>query len=176
MDFFETVSARQSVRAYRPTEITDAELEKILTAANAAPSAGDLQSYEIVVVRHTTARSALVEAAHGQAFLAEAPVVLVFLAAPDRSAARYATRGKELFCLQDATIAACYAQLAATALGLGSCWVGAFNERRVARVLNAPARLHPVCLLAIGQAAQRPVHSSRRQLTDFIPEERFTSA
>ncbi len=176
MDFFETVSARRSVHVYRPIEVSDAEIERILTAANAAPSAGNLQAYEIVVVRHASARGSLAEAAHGQAFLAEAPVILVFLAAPARSASRYAARGEKLFCLQDATIAACYAQLAATAVGLGSCWVGAFNDNRVAQVVNAPARLHPVCLLAIGHAAQQPAYTSRQQLTDFIHDEGFQSA
>lgn len=173
MDFFEAISARQSVRAYQAIAVEHVKLEKILTAANTAPSAGNLQAYEIVVVRHAATLSALAEAAHGQAFLAQTPVVLVFHADPARSAARYAARGERLFCIQDATIAACHAQLAATALGLGTCWVGAFDDRRVAQILKAPARLRPVCLLAIGYAAERPGFSSRRHLTELVHEETF---
>ena len=135
MEFFEAISARQSIRAYQATDVEHIKLERILTAANTAPSAGNLQAYQIVVVQHAATRSSLAVAAHGQGFLAQAPVVLVFFADPARSAARYAARGERLFCIQDATIAACHAQLAATALGLGSCWVGAFDDRRVAQIL-----------------------------------------
>jgi nitroreductase len=176
VEFFEAISARQSIRAYQATEVEQIKLDKILTAANTAPSAGDLQAYEIIVVRHAAIRSSLAVAAHGQRFLAQAPVVLVFLADPSRSAARYATRGERLFCIQDATIAACHAQLAATALGLGSCWIGAFDESRVAKALAAPTGLHPVCLLAIGYAAERPGHTSRRHLSDLVHEETFKTA
>ena len=176
MDFFEAVTARQSIRAYRTTGIKHVDLEKILTAANTAPSAGNLQAYQTVVVQHAATRSLLAAAAHGQGFLTQAPVLLAFFADPARSAARYTTRGERLFCIQDATIAACHAQLAATALGLGSCWVGAFDDKRVAQILGAPAHLHPVCLLAIGYAAERPAYTSRRELTDLVHEETFQVA
>ncbi len=171
MDFFEAISARQSVRIYQATAVEHSKLEKILTAANAAPSAGNLQAYEIVVVRHAATRSALVAAAHGQTLLAQAPVVLVFFADPARSAARYAARGERLFCIQDATIAASHAQLAATDLGFGTCWVGAFDDKRVAQALAAPAPLRPVCLLAIGYAAERPSYTSRRPLGNLVHQE-----
>jgi nitroreductase len=173
VDFFQAISARQSVRTYQATAVNDARLEKVLTAANTAPSAGNLQAYEIVVVRHAATRSALATAAHGQAFLAQAPIVLVFFADPARSAARYAGRGERLFCIQDATIAACYAQLAATDLGFGTCWVGAFDDKRVAQAVAAPPHLRPVCLLAIGSTAERPSYTSRRQLSDLVHEETF---
>ncbi len=176
MEFFDVISARRSIRAYQTAAVERDKLERVLATANRAPSAGDLQAYEIVVVQQAAIRSSLAEAAHGQAFLAQAPVVLVFFADPPRSAARYATRGERLFCVQDATIAASHAQLAAAALGLGSCWVGAFDDRHVARILAAPAHLHPVCMLAIGYAAERPGHGSRRHLADLVHEEAFTPA
>jgi nitroreductase len=176
VDFFEAVSARRSVHIYRATVVEHTELEMILTAANTAPSAGNLQAYEIVVVRCAATRSALAAAAHGQEFLAQAPVVLVFFADPARSAARYGTRGEKLFCIQDATIAACHAQLAATDLGLGTCWVGAFDDKRVTKTLAAPPQLRPVCLLAIGHAAEQPSYTSRRQLSDLVHEETYKAA
>jgi nitroreductase len=176
MEFFEAVSSRQSIRAYHPTAVKNINLDKILTAANTAPSAGNLQAYQIVVVQHAVTRSSLAVAAHGQGFLAQASVVLAFFADPARSSARYGARGERLFCIQDATIAACHAQLAATALGLGTCWVGAFDDRRVAQILGAPEQLPPVCLLAIGYAAERPAYSSRRDLTDLVHEETLKAA
>lgn len=173
MEFFEVISARRSVRAYLARDVEPDKLEEILAAANMAPSAGDLQAYEIVMVRHATIRTSLAAAAHGQAFLAEAPVVLVFFSDPSRSAARYAARGVRLFSIQDATIAASHAQLAATALGIASCWVGSFDDRRVADILGAPAGISPVCMLAIGYAAERPERTPRRLLSDLMHDEAF---
>lgn len=175
MEFFNAISARQSIRAYQETSIDQNKLEKILMTANMAPSAGDLQAYEIVVVQQAITRSLLAAAAHGQEFLVQAPVVIVFFANPPRSAARYAARGEKLFSIQDAAIAASYAQLAATALGFGSCWVGAFDELHVAKILRAPAHLRPVCLLAIGYAAERPERPSRRELSHLVRHEAFTA-
>jgi nitroreductase len=173
MEFFEVISTRRSTRAWQARDVERDRLEKVLAVANMAPSAGDLQAYEIVVVRHATTKASLAAAAHDQAFIAEAPVVLVFFADPSRSAARYEARGERLFSIQDATIAASHAQLAATALGLASCWVGSFDDRRMAQTLGAPAEIRPVCMLAIGYAAERPERTSRRPLSDLTHDETF---
>jgi nitroreductase len=158
------------VRAFEPREVEPARLERILMAANRAPSAGNLQAYQIVVVRAPGRRRALAGAACGQAFVADAPIVLVFCADPERSAERYGRRGAELFAVQDATIAAAYAQLAAAALGLGSTWVGAFDEAAAAAVVGG---LRPVCLLPLGYPAEKPEASSRRGLGDLVHDERL---
>jgi len=168
MDLIATALARRSVRAFEPREVPRDELHRILTVASHAPSAGNLQAYEIVVVRQPARRQALARAAYGQAFVAEAPLVLVFCAHPERSAARYGPRGAELFAVQDATIAAAYAQLAATALGLGSTWVGAFDEGAVADLVGG---LRPVCVLPIGHPAETPEPTPRRALDDLVHEE-----
>jgi len=169
-DFFATVRARQSVRAYQPKAIEPATLEAILAAANQAPSAGNLQAYEIVVVRDAPTRQRLARAALDQGFIAQAPVVLVFCADPPRSAAKYGAAGERLYSLQDATIAAAYAELAATALGLASCWVGAFNEREVATLLGLRGGLRPIALLPLGWPAEQPPRTPRRALSDIARE------
>jgi nitroreductase len=81
------------------------------------------------------------------------------------------TRGATLFSIQDATIAAAYAQLAATALNLASCWVGAFDDARVAAILGAPSRLRPVALMPIGQPAEKLKPRSRRPLSELVKHE-----
>ncbi|HEX7540498.1 MAG TPA: nitroreductase family protein, partial [Anaerolineales bacterium] len=96
MDFFKTVEDRHSMRKYAETPVEDEKLHKILETANKAPSAGNLQGYEIYVVRELEQRQALVKASWDQEFLAEAPVVLIFCANPTRSAERYNERGIEL--------------------------------------------------------------------------------
>jgi len=133
-DFFETVRHRHSVRQYQPERAVERnKLHAILEAACAAPSAGDLQSYRIVVVTEAERRRELSEASRHQDFIASAPVSLVFLADGARARAQYGERGANLFAVQDATIAASYAQLACVAAGLGSTWVGEFDDAAVRR-------------------------------------------
>lgn len=168
MQFFEVVEARRSVRAFTQTPIESHKLETILTTARLAPSAGDLQAYRIAVIDEIAAKERLAAAAFGQHFVAEAPVVLVFCASPERSERKYGQRGASLYSVQDATVAACYAQLAATAQGLASCWIGAFDEAAAAAVLNAPRQLRPVARMPIGYAAEAPHRPERRALDQLV--------
>ena len=173
MDFFAVVRARHSIRAYAARPVESEKIRRILECANAAPSAGNLQAYAIVVVQDPERRKALARAALDQDHIAEAPVVLVFFQDPRRSAIKYGRRGALLYALQDATIACAYAQLAATALGLGSCWVGAFDEQRVREIVRAPRELIPVALLTIGYPAESPWITGRRALHDLVRWETF---
>ena len=167
MDFFELVSKRQSIRLYDNREVEREKIQKILECANQAPSAGNLQGYEIYVVTQKTQLGQLVEASRGQGFLEQAPVVLIFCANPSRSGQRYKERGEKLYCIQDATIACTFAMLASTALGLSTVWVGAFNENEVSKVIGIAENLRPVVLLPIGYAEVSPRASSRRHLNDL---------
>lgn len=168
-DFFETVRHRHSVRKYRDDMAVEQEkLHGILEMACAAPSAGDLQSYHVAVVTTPALRKALSDAADNQAFVAEAPAVLVFCSNPARAATKYGERGRNLYALQDATIAATYAQLACVAAGLGSAWVGYFDEAAVKQALQLDAELTPVALLTVGYAAELPEPTPRRHMDDVI--------
>ena len=168
-DFFETVRHRHSIRKYQPDMPVETEkLHAILEMACAAPSAGDLQSYQIIVVRDLADRQALVQAAHQQSFIAEAPVCLVFCADPARSETAFGERGAKLYAVQDATIAAAYAQLAVVAAGMGSTWVGYFEEDKVCEALSLEAGLVPIALISLGYPAELPEPSSRRRLHDVV--------
>lgn len=168
MDFFKIVEERHSMRAFANRAVEEEKLHRILEIVNRAPSAGNLQGYEIFVVRQAEQKQALVEAAYDQQFIAEAPVVLIFCANPSRSAVRYRERGESLYSVQDATIACTYAMLAATALGLSSVWVGAFDEQAVRQAVDIPADLVPVAMLPIGYAGKSPRRTSRRPLQDIV--------
>jgi nitroreductase len=170
MDFFKIVEERHSMRKYTTMPVEEEKLQNILETANKAPSAGNLQGYEIYIIRRLEQRQALVKAAFDQQFLAEAPVVLAFCADPARSADRYSKRGTELYCIQDATIACTFAMLAAKALGLDTVWVGAFDEKAVSEVIHIPADLRPVALLPVGYAGKTPSARPRRQLKDLVHE------
>ena len=168
-DFFETVRHRHSVRKYlndRPVETE--KLHAILEMACAAPSAGDLQSYHIVVVTDSALREAIRELSDDQAFISEAPVCLAFCSDPGRAAEKFGERGRELYALQDTTIAAAYAQLAVVAAGLASTWVGAFDGQTLKDLLELPPGAEPVALLSLGYPAELPEPSPRRPLQDIV--------
>lgn len=171
MDFFELIAARHSVRAFQKRDVSDATLKRIIAAATRAPSAGNQQAYEIVAVRTPDRKQELARAALDQAFIAEAPLVLVFLGNPARNRERYGERGARLYCLQDATIAAAYAGLAVQALGLGAVWVGAFDDTAVRRAVAAGPELVPSSLLVIGHPAEVPAASSRRPPEELMHTE-----
>ncbi len=168
MEFFDVVNNRKSVRAYAAQAVEDEKVNAILNAANQAPSAGNLQAYEIYLIRSPKVLRALGSAALGQLFVASAPVALVFCAHPARAARPYGERGKQLYAVQDATIACTYAMLAATALGLASVWIGAFDENKVRSAIGGPDDQIPVAILPIGYHAERPASTSRRRLEDLV--------
>jgi len=170
MDFFETIKNRRSVRAFIDRPVEPDKLVKILETVNRAPSAGNLQAFEIYVIKEKLKREQLAQAALDQDFIAQAPLALVFCANSVRSQGRYGQRGVNLYCLQDATIACSFAMMAATALGLGSVWVGAFHEERVQSIIGASEDHRPLAILPLGYAAESPPLRSRRSLDELVHE------
>ena len=168
MEFFDVLKTRSSVRIYAGTPVDDEKLDQILEAINRAPSAGNLQAFEVYVVKRPDQRVELAAVALGQNFMAQAPLALIFCTHADRSTRKYGQRGASLYCLQDATIACTYAMLAVTALGLSSVWVGAFDAEKVSDIINAPQAYYPVAMLSIGYAAGEPRERSRRELDDLV--------
>ena len=170
VDFWEVVEKRHSVRHFDAArDVPPETVRKILAAAIRAPSAVNRQPWHFFVVRNPEAKRKLAAAAWGQEFVAQAPLVIAVCADPDRSAARYGRRGAELYCLQDTAAATEHILLAATALGLGACWVGAFDEGAAARALQLPSRLRPVALVPIGHPAERSWWPTpRRPLTEVV--------
>jgi nitroreductase len=166
--FHKLVKNRRSVRSFRPDIVEEEKIGLILDAMMAAPSAGNLQSYKVVIVRDDARKKALVEAAENQAFIAEASDVLVFFAHPEHAATRYHQRGAQLFSVQDASVACAYAQLAATALNLGTVWIGSFDEDAVSRILQANSEWRPVAILPIGYPDSHPEHSGRKPLDQVL--------
>lgn len=166
-DVIDVIKERRSVRRFKPEEVPRATIENLLEAAILAPSAGNLQPWFFVVVLNEALRQKLAEAA-GQPFIAKAPACIVVCAEPERSAYRYGKRGRELYCIQDTAAAIENILLAATGLGLGACWVGAFDEVRVSSILELKPGLRPVAMLPIGYPAEDKVATPRRPLNEVI--------
>jgi nitroreductase len=168
MEFSELIKKRRSVRAYKDKAISEKDLNKLLEMANSAPSAGNLQAYNILVVKDKEKKSLLADAAYGQRFIEQAPIVLVFVAMPSISSKRYRLRGKELYSIQDATMAGAYAQLAAENLGLSSVWVGSFDEVKVRKIFGLAHDAKPISIIPIGYALKDPPKMPRRKLGEGI--------
>jgi nitroreductase len=168
MDFFQVLQERHSIRTFTEAQVEEEKLQAVLEAANSAPSAGNLQAYEIYCVKDRDVLQALAAASHGQKFVGRSAAALIFCAHPDRSTGKYGDRGSSLYCLQDATIACAYAQLAVTALGLASVWVGAFDDEAVRRALGIGGQLLPVAILPIGYGGKTPRATPRRSLADLV--------
>ena len=168
MRFGELIEERHSVRAFEEREVERARLATVLHAARRAPSAGNLQAYRVAVARTPSLRRRLARAALDQDFVAQAPVILVFLADSPASGVKYGRRGETLYAIQDAAIACAYAQLAACDAGLGSCWVGAFREEEVRAALGVGQDLRPVALLPLGYPAEVPKITPRRPLSEVV--------
>uniref|UniRef100_A0A7C2IVG9 Nitroreductase family protein n=1 Tax=Ammonifex degensii TaxID=42838 RepID=A0A7C2IVG9_9THEO len=147
------ITQRTSVRQFTKEPVSREVLEQLLEAARWAPSAGNLQPWFFYVVIDENRKRCLAAAALGQGFVAEAPVVVVICAEPARSAQYYGDRGRHLYCLQDTAAATQNLLLAATAYGLGACWVGAFDENQVRQCLGIPAEFRPVALVPLGYPA-----------------------
>jgi len=169
----EMIKDRRSIRAFSDRDLTDEEVKLMVEAACWAPSAGNRQPWEFVVVRKAENKRRLAEAAYGQSFIAEASVVFVVCADPGRSASRYGRRGAELYCLQDTAAAVQNLLLTAVANGLGSCWIGAFDEGRAAEAVGAPTGVRPVAIVPVGYPAEMPPPRPRRRLSEVIHRERF---
>jgi nitroreductase len=165
--FFGLLKQRRSVRAFSKRKLDGSVVDAILEACDLAPSSGGLQTFEIYRVESDEKKRRLVAASRDQEFVAEAPLLVVFCANPSRSVHKYGERS-QLFSVQDATIAAAYAQLTVYALGLTTVWTGAFDEKKVSEILGLPKEHRPVAMLPIGHPGEVPKEKTTRGPRDLI--------
>ncbi len=163
---------RVSIRRFKPDPIPEDVLLEILRAGNAAPSAGNLQARDFIVVTDEKTKFEIAKASLEQMFIAEAPVVIVVCANYPRSMRVYGERGR-LYAEQDATAAVENILLAAHALGLGSVWVGAFHEPLISDILGIPDYARPIAILPIGYPAEQPEKRNRYPIEELIHWEKW---
>jgi len=153
MDVFEAIFKRRSVRNYLEVPVEWEKIGYILEAGRAAPSAGNLQSWKFIVCTRGDQRKALASAALNQRWMETAPVHIVVCAEPKRVEIFYGIRGERLYSVQNCAAAIQNMMLAAYAQGLGSCWIGAFDEDMVKSTCNVPDYGRPQAILTIGYPA-----------------------
>lgn len=156
MDVFRAIVERKSIRKFEKREVDDKLIGVILYMATMAPSAGNTQEWNFIVVKEEEIKKKLAKAALDQNFIAEAPVVIVVCADLEKISLRYGKRGELLYSIQDTALAIQNILLSAHALGLGSCFVGAFDEEKVKSILELPDNLRPVAIIPIGYPAEQP--------------------
>ena len=166
MDFYEVIQRRLSVRAYKPDPVPEPALNRILEAGRLAPSAKNYQPWKFIVVKDEKIRQELVPACRNQRFIAEAPIVICACAILDQ--AWKGMGGYWSSAEVDVAIALEHIILAAAAEGLGTCWIGAFIEAEVKRVLQIPEGVKPVALTPLGYPAQESQPRPRRPIEEIV--------
>ncbi len=170
MELYEAIRLRRSVRSYENRPVEKEKLERVLEAARLAPSARNMQEWRFVVACERATREALRDAANNQAFVAEAPVVIAGCAARSDHVMRC---GQPSYAI-DVAIATAHLVQAAAAEGLGTCWIGAFDEPDVRRILEIPPGIRVVELITLGYPADAsPVSKSRLPLREIVHWERW---
>jgi len=168
MDIYEAIRTRKSVRSYRDTMVPQEMLERVLDAARRAPSARNDQECRFVVVRDAAKRAKIAHEAARQPFIATAPILLACCAVTD---GRLMRCGQAAYPI-DVAIAMDHLSLAAVAEGLGTCWIGAFDEQMVKTILVIPAEVRVVQLMPLGFPADpSPVEKSRLALSQILHAE-----
>lgn len=165
-ELFRIMATRRSTRNFDTSRFVEQwKVDKILAAADTAPTAGNFQGFEVFYIKNREIKKRLVEAANNQPYV-NAPVVLVFCMDPSRVKMNFPPEILSKFSLQDATLAAAYSQLAASALGLSSIWIGMIDEEKVKQIIGT--NLKPSSILCIGYPQQKRPPKSRRKLKDLV--------
>ncbi|KPJ57076.1 nitroreductase [Parcubacteria bacterium DG_74_2] len=160
MGILEIIKNRRSIRAFKRKEIPKEILDELIEAIILAPSAGNLQSRKFYFIFDEKLKNELAVVALDQNFIAKAPLVVVGCT-DDKITFRYGERGKNLYSICDVSASIQNMMLLATEKGLGTCWVGAFDEREVSKILNLPENLRPIAIIPIGFPAEKPSASPK---------------
>jgi nitroreductase len=170
MGVMTAIKMRRSIRHYKDMPVGEEKLGKVLEAGRLAPSAGNLQEWKFVVVQDKTTREKLAIAANNQKFVSEAPVVIVACAI----ITDYVMECGQLAYSIDVAIAVDHITLKAVEEGLGTCWVGSFNEEEVNKILDIPDNIRVVTLLTIGYPKYVPSPRKRKKMEEIVAYEKWS--
>ncbi len=170
MEYTDLISARYSVRAYRPDPVEDEKLQEILDAARLAPTAANRQPFKIIVM-HTAGREAEIGRIYHRPWFVQAPLVIGVCAISSLAWVRESDRFNAR--LIDTAIVSDHLILAATNLGLGTCWVAAFNVEAARSVLQLPEEVEPVIFTPLGYPADQPGPKTRKPLSELVHYEHW---
>ena len=171
MKVLDVIQKRQSVRKYKEDPIPEKALMRVLEAARLAPSGKNFQPWKFIIVKDKALKEKLAQASAGQFFMAEAPIIIVGCGFPDNC---YAHMGRYMKSWSvDVTIALEHLILQAQEEGLGTCWIGSFEEEEVKAILNIPENVKVLALTPLGYPDEIPRFRGRKSLDEIISYERF---
>lgn len=169
MDFADLSRQRYSVRAYKPDPVEEIKLQQVLEAARLAPTAANRQPFRLIVIR-TAGREEDLKRLYSREWFSQAPLVIGICAQPQGAWVR---RDGKNYADVDATIAMAHLILAATDLGLGTCWVAAFDPVAARELLQLPEGVEPIAFTPLGYAADQPKTKQRKPLTELVSFDRW---
>jgi nitroreductase len=169
MDFQELIKKRYSVRAYKPDAVEEEKLHLVLEAARLAPTAANKQPFQLVLLR-TDGREADLRRIYNREWFVQAPLVIGICGVPSEAWVRM--DGKSYVDV-DVSIVMDHIVLAATDLGLGTCWVGAFDPAAAREVLGLPEDVEPLAFTPLGYAADQWRPKTRKPLSDLVRTDRW---
>lgn len=169
MDFLDLVKSRYSVRAYKNQDVEEEKLEKILEAARFAPTAVNYQPFKLIVI-HTEGREDELKHIYQAEWFSEAPIVICVCSEPTNAWVR---RDGKNYGDVDATIVMDHIILAATSLGLGTCWIGAFDVEAAKKVLKIPDGVEPLVFTPVGYPADEIGEKRRKELSELVKYEHW---
>lgn len=170
MDVYEAIAKRFSCRSFKDAAIEPDKLERVLDAGRCAPSGHNSQPWKFIVVTDPSRRADLAAGANNQAFVGQAPAVIVVVGLDEDYVMPCGVPGDPVNC----AIAIDHMTLAATAEGLGTCWIGAFDQDKCRQILGVDPPAKIIELLPIGHPAVTAGPKSRKDLTDVVCYERFS--
>ncbi len=169
MDFRELINTRYSVRVYKSVPVEDEKVQQVLDAARLAPTAANRQPFQFIVI-HTAGREAELKRIYRAEWFYKAPLVICACAVPSKAWSRMDNRN---YSDVDVTIAMDHLILAATELGLGTCWIAAFDPFAAREVLGLPEDVEPVAFTPLGYPADEPGVKRRKPLSELVRYERW---
>ncbi|NQT79858.1 MAG: nitroreductase family protein [Candidatus Aminicenantes bacterium] len=166
MSVLEIIQKRRSIRKYKNDPIPEDVFQRVLEAARLAPSGKNLQPWKFVLVQNQELKEKLAKASAGQYFMAIAPIIVVACGFPENC---YSSMGRYMKSWPvDVTIALEHLILQAEEEGLGTCWIGSFEEEEVKSILNIPEDVKVLALTPLGYPAERPPDRGRKHLEDIV--------
>lgn len=169
MNVHEAIQTRRSVRAFRSAPVPEDVLERILEAVRIAPSAKNRQPWKLIVVTDPNKRTQLAAAAKNQRFVGQAPVVIAAVGLHPERVMSCGTLSDPV----DVSIALDHLSLAAVEEGLGTCWIGAFDQEAAREILEVPDPLRIVVMMILGYPADTPGKKNRKPIGEILCREQF---
>ena len=168
MELREAIRTRRSIRKYKDKHVEWDKIATILDAGRLAPTAGNIQNWKFITVQKETSKKKIAKACLGQDWISTAPAIIAVTAEPMKAHRFYGIRGERLYTIQNCAAAIQNMLLTAHDLGLGACWVSAFDEELMASALILPEQARTYAVIPIGYPAEKPEQPPKYRIEHVV--------